>query len=94
MVLLWKEHVVNEQIRRRMKSDLIVGFGFSDTHAEIALNMYAEHKGLDINEVDALHWLEDKSPFENSVDKKLTKYMRDDMMDVFNHLNYRIGNGG
>ena len=77
---------MSEPIEKRVKSDLVVAFGFSHENANKTWAMY-EDMQLSWRETEAMSYLEQKDPFRLG-QTHLT--LRKDMIETLEHLNYKL----
>lgn len=70
----------------RLKSDLVIAFGFSKSNADEAIRRYFNQQ-LNIHEIDAIEHLEEKDPFQLGKKELIFSNKR---ISILEHLNYKI----
>jgi hypothetical protein len=83
---------MNKQTRERVKSDLVIGFGFSETNANIVLQRY-DNNQLAVNELDAISYLEHRNPL--ALPGRVEQYpqplmLQAGMVETLEQLNFKI----
>lgn len=84
--MLWQRHEMLNQTR--VKSDLVIGFGFSKSNADEALLRYKKGRLTEM-EASALDWLFKKDPFTEAQGQPNIA-VKEGIPKVLNKLNFRI----
>lgn len=88
----WIGLEMNEETRKRVLSDLVIGFGFSKSNAERALQHYENNK-LEMSELDAISYLEYHNPLKQP--ERIKQFpdpiiLQAEMVETLEHLNFKI----